>query len=72
MFEAYLFHGSICSFNSQRTINSILSFTVIVVAKFILLRIDVTTQARATGIGVVRGGQESGPPPIEMLPMIKM
>ena len=45
-----------------------------VVAKFILLRIDVTTQARRHGgIGVARGGPKGPePPPIEMLPMIKM
>ena len=46
-----------------------------VIAKIILLRIDVTTQARRhrAGIGVVRGGARGpGSPAIEMLPMIKM
>ena len=44
-----------------------------VVAKFILLRLDVTTQARRHGTKAQpEEGMEPGPPPIEMRPMIKM
>ena len=69
-----LFPGSICLLNSQRTIKSILSFTVNCCSK-----IYFTTHWRnysgpaPWGIGVARGGPKGpGSPPIEMLPMIKM